>query len=79
MQKEEFELAVNLESLSLFTFGVIIVWVWEWSDDSSTSSWSDDQEGPVAEGHFNPHMESELSGDDRARWISPQLLLGHMW
>ena len=40
--------------------------MWEWSDDSSTSSWSDDQEGPVAEGHFNPHMESELSGDDKS-------------
>ena len=69
IKKEEFDLAVNLDALSLFLFGVIIVWAWELSvtDDSSTSSWSDDQEGPVTEGHFNPHMESELSeGDDES-------------
>ena len=64
--EEEFELGVHLDGLSLFPFGVVIVWAWEWSvtDDSSASSGSDDDNSPVAEGHFNPHMESESSDKD---------------
>ena len=61
-----------MDGLSLFPFGVVIVWAWEWSapDDSSGSSGSDDDNDPVdpvAEGHFNPHMESQSSdGDDES-------------
>ena len=40
-------LSVNLDGLSLFPFGV-------WVDDSS------DDNNPVAEGHFNPHMHRQL-------------------
>ena len=45
VQKEEYELNVHMGCLSLFPFGVVIVWEWEWSatDDFCASPGSDDE------------------------------------
>ena len=70
VQVEEFKLSVNVEGLSLFLFGVLVVWDWEWNptdDTSDDSSEGEDETETIAEGHFNPHMESEPSdGEDTA-------------
>ena len=76
-QKEEFGLIVNADSLALFPFGALIVWSWEWNataDETSNSSQSE-CENRIAEGHFNPHMETESSdGDDQNQSIKTHVV-----
>ena len=66
MQVEEFEVSVKTEGLSLFPFGVLVAWNWTWNpaDDSVSTSEEEDKEEDAAEGHFNPHMESEPSDEE---------------
>ena len=64
MQVEEFKLTVNVEGLSLLPIGVLIAWDWEWNPTDIDSSEEEEEEETTAEGHFNPHMESEPSDSE---------------
>lgn len=51
--------------MSLFPFGVLVAWDWIWNpaDDLSEEE-EEEREEDAAEGHFNPHMESEPSDEE---------------
>ena len=73
IQVEEFEMSVKTEGLSLFPFGVLVVWDWIWNpaDDSLSSSEEQEEDEERAEGHFNPHMESESSDEEDTTDVPP--------
>ena len=68
-QEEEFKRSVNIDGLSLFPFGCLVVWDWEWetTDDNS----SEEETETDGQSQFNHHINTDESETDENEQAIP--------